>query len=296
MARSLFGEGRWLGVGVDGGAATWRRLAWAPGASALPPGGPFDGAVVFLDRGRDAWVPTLGLTAGVLAPGAEMAVVLENAAGGRSFADVVRPMADEVRDGGGRGHARITWVRGWREPLRSLDGAWTETPTPAGPLAALPGTFAMGRVDPGSLLLAEVVPRPAGRLLDLGVGPGFLTRALRGLGEDAVGVDIDAWAVASAARNLPQADIRLGDGLATLRTGERFDVVVSNPPLHVGLERSPTIVKRWREALPEHLATGGVAWFVTPSGVRVDGTEVVARRDGYVVVRFFSPPRRSATR
>jgi len=102
-----------------------------------------------------------------------------------------------------------------------------------------PGMHSAGKVYTPAPLASEVVRRTleplAGRrdlrILDPACGDGvFLREACRYVDPRClVGMDIDAAAVARARRELPGADLRVGDAL---RHGwrERFDAVIGNPP------------------------------------------------------------------
>lgn len=78
-----------------------------------------------------------------------------------------------------------------------------------------------------------------GRVLDLGCGGGDLARALvrwaasDGFELEVVGVDPDDRAIASASRSTPRGvTFREQSSADLVRSGERFDVVVSNHVLH----------------------------------------------------------------
>lgn len=102
-------------------------------------------------------------------------------------------------------------------------GLWTQ-----------PGIFAFDRIDPGSALLIEHLPRLAGRGADLGSGLGVLSRAA--LASPKIAelhlVELDRRAVEAARRNVE--DERAVHHWADARHVrlEGLDFVVSNPPFH----------------------------------------------------------------
>ena len=127
-----------------------------------------------------------------------------------------------------------------------------------------PGIFSWNRIDPGTALLLDALPRLAGRGADLGCGIGVLAHGV--LASAKVTrldlIDIDRRAVAAARRNVD--DARVGFGWADVRAGTGLaglDFVVMNPPFHDGgggEDRSlgRTFIARAAEAL----RTGGQLW------------------------------------
>ncbi|HET7349536.1 MAG TPA: methyltransferase, partial [Marmoricola sp.] len=118
------------------------------------------------------------------------------------------------------------------------------------------------------------VRRPAGRALDLGTGCGIQALLARDHCDEVVATDVNARALRLAAINAALddtiLDLRRGD-LFDPVAGERFDLVVSNPPFVVGPAGGGDIVYR-DSGLPgdevvrrvvvgaaRHLAPGGVA-------------------------------------
>ena len=173
-----------------------------------------------------------------------------------------------ARDGGVEGRLRLI-------PFEGL--LVLSDPPEAGPEAVMgPG--------PTTVTLARLVPRSAGAVLDVGCGAGTLAllAAARGATR-AVGVDLSARAVAlarvNARLNASPAEFRAGDLLEPVG-GERFDLVVSQPPyvplpagvsptiyLHGGA-RGDELAVRFAAAFPPVLSPGGraVLLFDAPAG------------------------------
>ncbi|MGN6598430.1 MAG: DUF7059 domain-containing protein [Actinomycetes bacterium] len=100
----------------------------------------------------------------------------------------------------------------------------------------LPGDHVLG-IGGASLTLAQLVPRrPVQRALDVGTGCGVQALHLSRHARHVVATDVLPRALQLAGYGLGlsgvQADLRLGDLLAPV-AGERFDLVVSNPPFVV---------------------------------------------------------------
>ena len=106
-------------------------------------------------------------------------------------------------------------------------------------------------------LVADYLQRNANdfagtRVLEIGTGSGLLAAVLHDAGATVVATDISRLAVEAARGNLAgtNVDVRLGD-LFDPVAGERFDIIVSNPPYEVGSSLRP----RYRSAdLLERLA------------------------------------------
>jgi 16S rRNA (guanine1207-N2)-methyltransferase len=152
------------------------------------------------------------------------------------------------------------------KPFLLADYETTWTPPPpfdAVRLVSLPGTFAHGRLDPGTRLLLEALAeqQPSGRVLDFGCGNGVigLTLMQRGACREMVFLDTSAPALESVRRSLEanglQADVVPSDGLGAV-TG-RFDWIVSNPPFHRGAVHDLDTARRFFGEAGRHLHETG---------------------------------------
>jgi hypothetical protein len=141
-------------------------------------------------------------------------------------------------------------------------------------------------VIPPSVTLASLAPRrPVGATLDVGVGSGVQSLLASRHSERVVGVDVNPRALRFAELNLAlnrvaNVELRHGDGFEVV-DGERFDLIVSNPPYvispesHYAFRDSGRTGDAFSEELvrrtPEFLAEGGLAqlllsWATEPDG------------------------------
>lgn len=92
--------------------------------------------------------------------------------------------------------------------------------------------------------LAAFAPRSGFRLLDVGSGTGILSIAAAKLGGEAIGVDIDAAAIAIAAESARRSGVEARVRFATAWPDGTFDIVVANILRDVLAELAPLIVAR----------------------------------------------------
>jgi 16S rRNA (guanine1207-N2)-methyltransferase len=225
----------------------WRRRAVGsrPAHPWPPEDGPFDAATLRLPKGRESLRMTLHAAVSRIRPGGDLWLYGSNDEGVRSAGALLESVLGEVRTVETRAHCRI-W-RGTRDAasgdLRPALSDWeshftAELPGGAGRVLSYPGLFAHGRLDGGTLLLVGSLPGklPGPRVLDFGCGAGVIALALRQCfpAVELDLVDSDALAVEAARRNLPDARVHLGDAWSVLPENARFDLIVSNPPLHRG--------------------------------------------------------------
>src|SRR4029453_7435419 len=78
----------------------------------------------------------------------------------------------------------------------------------------------------------QLLPPPGRRTLDIGCGEGRLTRDLKALGHDVVGIDASPSLIAAARQLDPSMDIRLADATALPFDGASVDLVVAFMSLH----------------------------------------------------------------
>ena len=164
-----------------------------------------------------------------------------------------------------------------------------------------------------ALSLAKAVVRtPVARALDLGVGSGIQSVHLAAHADQIVATDTNpralALAAATARLNGMSWDLRHGSLFEPV-VGERFDLIVSNPPFVVGagahdfLYRDSgmagdSLCQNIIEQIPDHLQPGGTAqimanWLVRPGHdwrERVRGWLTGNGLDAWVVQREFADP------
>jgi 16S rRNA (guanine1207-N2)-methyltransferase len=209
----------------------------------------FDAVLALLPKSRPTWEQTILDASAVLRPGGSFFLAGAKNCGIKSAAKFAGDVFGEVEVVAYKGGSRLLKaVRApgpapppgeyysWHKVTAPLAGGRIEFVTRA-------GLFSRDRLDDGSRMLMESMaadqrPRPTDRVLDLGCGSGVLTlAAARAVpGGSVVAVDADCRAVEATGRNieasgLTNAEARLSDCIEAV-AGERFDVVITNPPRH----------------------------------------------------------------
>jgi methylase of polypeptide subunit release factors len=141
------------------------------------------------------------------------------------------------------------------------------------PIVLLPGVFHPRLFRTGEFLaqaLHEALIPPGALVLDMGTGSGVGALSAARFARRVVAVDINPAAVRCARINVllneleERIEVRRGD-LFDPVPGERFDVVLFNPPFFSGVPRddveralwSTDVAPRFAAGLPGHLAPGG---------------------------------------
>lgn len=140
----------------------------------------------------------------------------------------------------------------------------------------LPGVFSADGPDAGSALLAANLPAKLGaRVIDLGAGWGYLSRAI--LAQPGVKevhlVEAEATALACARLNItdPRAQFHWADA-TTFKLDRGVDAVVCNPPFHTAREPDPALGLAFLQSAARLLAPHGTLWMVANRHLPYDRT------------------------
>jgi 16S rRNA (guanine1207-N2)-methyltransferase len=151
----------------------------------------------------------------------------------------------------------------WAGEAGIAEGTWVEFQAEGQSFRSLPGVFSFDRLDEGSALLLTCfeIP-PGGRVLDLGCGWGILGLSAARSGAAQVDlVDVNLMAVAAAKENLALHGIQharaLPSDVASAVSGERYDLVVSNPPFHSGKKTDYLVPQAFISQARQVLGMGG---------------------------------------
>lgn len=142
---------------------------------------------------------------------------------------------------------------------------------------AYPGVFASGGVDPASALLLEHLPKDVSglRVLDLGAGYGALSLPLALEGARVTLLEHQLASVLSARKSFEYAGaagrILHSDVGEALQENALYDIVISNPPFHVGGRVVLDVAKAFVAAAHRRTRPGGRFYLVANPFLKYEG-------------------------
>lgn len=196
--------------------------------------------------------------------GQEMLIIGENRSGVRSVEKMLSPYGDIAKIDRARRCGLYHFCLKKR-PHFSLKNYWkTYQNSTLGDLIihSLPGVFSANELDIGTALLLSTLDQPLqGDVLDLGCGAGVIGAYLK-QANPAIRLtmsDIHAMALASAERTLQENQLA-GTVIASdvfSQIPEKFDLIISNPPFHDGIDTAYRAVSELIQQAKWHLKKGG---------------------------------------
>lgn len=255
----------------------------------------FATVAVRLPKSRDELAMLLHGAAAAMKPDGALYLFGGNDEGVGSAAKPLHGLFAEVETAAIKHHARVYRARGlkadvvvrgaladWRRCFAfAIGGENHEHVT-------YPGVFAKDRLDDGTALLLEHLPPLAGRVLDFGAGSGVIAQVIRARHPDAeiTMADTDAIALEAARENVPDARAVQVRGVGDL-SGETFDAIISNPPVHTGVAQDFSMLRDLIAARDSLLRSGGRMLLVLQSKVPLQqfapGANKIAMDGGYAV-------------
>jgi 16S rRNA (guanine1207-N2)-methyltransferase len=260
-------------------ARGWRAEIWnrriardSEAAASWPPVAAYDVIVLRLPKSKPEQEMTIQVLASRLAVGGRLIVYGGNDEGikpaGQRLADVFGSVVTRVA----RGHGRIVEAKDCKDDAIAIrqGDAWASTRDiqllgHTRPWLSYPGLFAGGALDAGTALFLDHLPTvaPGSAVLDYGCGTGVLGAAILARTPTArvTLLDNDTLALAAAGHNTGATDMVLGVSLKPC-AARTFDLIVSNPPIHVGVKEDHTALNALMADAPRRLNKGGLLQMV----------------------------------
>ncbi|PJG84480.1 16S rRNA (guanine(1207)-N(2))-methyltransferase RsmC [Conservatibacter flavescens] len=197
-------------------------------------------------------------------PGQELLIIGENRCGVRSVEKILAPYGEVAKIDSARRCGLYHFCLKKR-PHFALQEYWQCYENPQlGELKvwSLPGVFSATELDMGTALLLSTLDKPIrGKVLDVGCGAGVVgaTIAQHNPKANVTLVDIHAMALASAKRTLQENQLS-GNVIASdvfSHVSDKFDLIISNPPFHNGIDTAFQVVQNLIEGAKWRLNQGG---------------------------------------
>ena len=153
----------------------------------------------------------------------------------------------------------VVWKK---QPVFDADKFWGEYSVDGLTVKTLPGVFSRDGLDVGSqLLLSTLTPHTKGKVLDVGCGAGVLSVAFARHSPKIrlTLCDVSAPAVEASRATLAANGVE-GEVFASNVFSEvkgRFDMIISNPPFHDGMQTSLDAAQTLIRGAVRHLNSGG---------------------------------------
>lgn len=130
-------------------------------------------------------------------------------------------------------------------------------------VSSLPGVFSHGRLDEGTRILLKTLDNvPGGSILDFGCGCGVIGAWIQSKSPqtrlemvDSSALALEAAKRTAALHGIPAECVYPSDVFSDVRG--KYDLIVSNPPFHTGVDTDYTVVESFLEGAAARLARGG---------------------------------------
>lgn len=195
--------------------------------------------------------------------GQELLIVGENRSGVNSVEKMLAPYGDIVKIDAARRCSLYHFVLK-KQPIFVANSYWKHYHTDEVEVFALPAVFSSTGLDDGTKLLLSTFSAAgniSGTVLDLGCGAGVIGATLKKRFPQVqlTMSDIHAMAIASSERTLAENQLsgKVCNSDVFSDLPQKFDLIVSNPPFHDGINTAYRAVGTLICEAKKHLSRGG---------------------------------------
>lgn len=238
--------------------------------AALPKAGnqKYDWVILNLPRQKALLAMLLDCVASLLTDAGVVWLAGENKAGIKSADKLLKQHFEQVSKLDNARHCSLFEARSGlqKKPFdqRAYQQQWTLSCKDQKLLiTSYPGVFAHGRLDAGTALLLEALTamQMDGEVLDFACGAGVIGACVAAKHPNSKVTLLDSSALAlmateeTLAINQLTASVLPSDGLSEVQA--RYDFIISNPPIHAGVETDNLLSHRLLASVNEHINPGG---------------------------------------
>ncbi len=136
-------------------------------------------------------------------------------------------------------------------------------------VANIPGVFSMGELDEGTKLLLDHIAYDKKKTLDVGCGSGIIGAIYKKISPKSEITMSDSSKLAVLAtqktfeRNKIEAEVLESDVFGNIKG--KFDLIVTNPPFHKGIETDYSFIEKFARDAKKHLNKNGEVYIVANS-------------------------------
>jgi 16S rRNA (guanine1207-N2)-methyltransferase len=96
-------------------------------------------------------------------------------------------------------------------------------------------------------------------VLDFACGVGIIGGILQKKFSSCIvhGLDVNRLAIEASMENFPQVTWICSEGFTRLPKDSKYDLIISNPPIHVGKNMTMGVAEQFIRQIPRYLASGG---------------------------------------
>lgn len=262
---------------LSGASRFFSFLAQAGAESGVAPAaGKEERILLYLPKGKRRRDYAFALAAEHLGQSGTLAVVGQRTGGIKAARKALRRYFKDVHVRSVGNHCQLLTAHGALTGAVDMATWRTQSQLELGfDIYGYPGTFSEGRLDEGTQRLLEVLELPSkGSLLDLACGCGVIgvwaKRKEPALAVTLSDIDHLSLAASKETANAAGAEVECiaADGVVAGRT---YDVIVTNPPFHQGVQTDYDTTERFLRDVPKALNPGGRFWLVANNFLPYEG-------------------------